>query len=116
MTGAGIRIRMKYIALLYELQIQHLDGINFSLEEYYDDGAFLDLIGFKRLNQGSNFYVNINTPKLFSQRLIFISILELGTYSITTKGINSSSKPYTFLVLSKPGFEIVANINNTFCQ
>ena len=54
MTGAGIRIRMKYIASLYELQIQHLDGINFSLEEYYDDGAFLDLIGFKRLNQGSN--------------------------------------------------------------
>ena len=33
MTGAGIR-RMKYIASLYELQIQHLDGINFSLEEY----------------------------------------------------------------------------------
>ena len=45
MTGAGIRIRMKYIASLYELQIQHLDGINFSLEGYYDDGAFLDLIG-----------------------------------------------------------------------
>ena len=116
MTGNGIRIRMKYTASLYEIQIQHLDGINFSLEEYYDDGTFLDLIGFKRLNQGSNMYVNINTPKLFSQRLIFISIPELGTYSITTKGINSSSKPYTFLVLSKPGFEIVANINNTFAN
>ena len=41
---------------------------------------------------------------------------ELGTYSITTKGINSSSKPYTYLVVSKPGFEIVANINNTFAN
>jgi len=40
----------------------------------------MDLIGFKRLNQGSNIYTNINTPKLFSQRLIFISIPELGTY------------------------------------
>ena len=93
MTGAGIRIRMKYFASLYEIQIQHLDGTNFSLEEYYDDGIFMDLIGFKRLNQGSNIYTNINTPKLFSQRLIFISIPELGTYSITTKRINSSSKP-----------------------
>ena len=41
---------------------------------------------------------------------------EIGTYSITTKGINSSSKPYTYLVVSKPGFEIVANINNTFAN
>jgi len=43
---------------------------------------------------------------------------ELGTYSITstTKGVNTSSKHYTYLVLSKPGFEIVANINNTFAN
>ena len=72
----------------------------------------MSLIGFKKLNQGAN----VNTPKLFSQSLIYISIPELGTYSITTKGINSSSEPYTFLVLSKPGFEIVSNINNTFAN
>ena len=61
-------------------------------------------------------YTNVDTPKLFSQRLIYISFPELGTYSITTKGISSSSKPYTYLVLSKPGFEIVSNINNTFAN
>ena len=116
MSSNGIQIRMKYTASLYEIQIQHLDGNNFSLEEYYDDGIFMDLIGFRRLNQGSNFYTNINTPKLVSQRLIFISLPELGTYSITTKGLNSSSKHYTYLVLSKPGFEIVANINNPFAN
>ena len=72
MLSNGLQIRMKFTASLYEIQIQHLDGTNFSLEEYYDDGTFMDLIGFRRLNQGSNFYTNINTPKLFSQRLIFI--------------------------------------------
>ena len=74
MSRNGIQIRMKYTASLYEIQIQHLDhqGTKFSLEEYYDDGTFMDLIGFKRLNQGSNFYTNVDTPKLFSQRLIFI--------------------------------------------
>ena len=122
MSNNDIRIRMTYISALYEIKIQHLDGINFSLGDYYDDGtdvfpsSFMDLIGFKRLNQGANVYTNVNTPKLFSQRLIYISFPELGTYSITTKGINSSSKPYTYLVLSKPGFEIVSNINNTFAN
>jgi len=116
MSNNDIRIRMTYIASLYEIKIQHLDGINFSLGEYYDDGKFMDLIGFKKLNQGANVYTNVNTPKLFSQRLIYISIPELGTYSITTKGISSSLKPYTYLVLSKPGFEIVSNINNTFAN
>jgi len=76
----------------------------------------MSLIGFKRLNQGANVYINVDTPKLFSQRLIYVSIPELGTYSIITKGISSSSKPYTYLVLSKPGFEIVSNINNTFAN
>ena len=116
MMGGEIRIRMLYTTHLYEIKIQHLDGVNFSLDEYYNDGTFMDLIGFKRLNEGTNVYTNINTPKLFSQRLIFISMPELGTYSINTKGINSSSKPYTYLVVSKPGFEIVANINNTFAN
>ena len=51
MSSNGIRIRMKYIASLYEIQIQHLDGTYFSLEEYYVDGTFTDLIGFNRLNQ-----------------------------------------------------------------
>ena len=78
----------------------------------------MDLVGFKKLNQGANVYTNVNTPKFFSlsRSLIYISIPELGTYSITTKGILSSSKPYTYLVLSKPGFEIVSNINNTFAM
>ena len=116
MSSNGHGIKMKYTASLHEIKIQHLDGINFSLEEYYDDGTFTDLIGFSRSNQGNNMYSNIDTPKLFSQRFIFISMPELGTYSITTKGMNSSSKPYTYLVPSKPGFEIVANINNTFAN
>ena len=37
MSSNGIQIRMKYTASLYEFQIQHLDGINFSLNDYYDD-------------------------------------------------------------------------------
>ena len=116
MTSHGLQTKMKYEPHLYEISIQNNDGTNFTLEEYYNDGTFTNLIGFKRLNQGNNVYTNVNTPKLFSQRLIFISMPELGTYSITTKGLNSSSKPYTYLVLSKPGFEIVANINNTFAN
>ena len=127
MSNNVIRIRMTYIASLYEIKIQHLDGINFSLSDYYDDGtfmgdlsfmgsSFLSLIGLKKLNQGANVYTNVNTPKIFSQRLIYIPIPELRTYSITTKGISSSSKPYTYLVLSKTGFEIVSNINNTFAN
>ena len=116
MSDNNIRIKMTYISALYEIQIQHLEGINFSLGEYYNDGIFMSLIGFKELSQGANIYSNVDTPKLFSQSLIYISIPELGTYSITTKGINSSSKPYTYLVLSKPGFEIVSNINNTFAN
>jgi len=116
MSSNGHGVRMTYVSYLYEIKVQHLVGTNFSLEEYYDDGTFTDLIGFNRLNQGSSYYINIDTPKLFSQRLIFISISELGTYSITTRGISSSSKPYTYIVLSKPGFEIVANINNTFAN
>ena len=37
-------------------------------------------------------------------------------YFNPTKGITSSSKPYIYLILSKPGFEIVSNINNTFAN
>ena len=79
---------MTYTTALYEIKIQHLDGVNFSLGDYYDEGnSLMDLIGFKKLNQGANVYTDVNTPKLFSQSLIYISIPELGTYSITTKGI-----------------------------
>jgi len=39
MSSNGHGIRMKYTASLYEIKIQHLDGTNFSLEEYYDDGT-----------------------------------------------------------------------------
>ena len=31
MSDNGIRIRMTYISSLYEIKIQHLDGVNFSL-------------------------------------------------------------------------------------
>ena len=61
MSNNDIRIRMTYIASLYEIKIQHLDGINFSLGEYYDDGTMMELIGFKKLNQGANVYTNVNT-------------------------------------------------------
>ena len=66
MSNNDIRIRMTYISSLYEIKIQHLDGINFSLSEYYDEGdsslssimssSLLSLIGFKKLNQGANVY------------------------------------------------------------
>ena len=47
MSDNGIRIRMTYISSLYEIKIQHLDGVNFSLGEYYDEGTMMDLIGSK---------------------------------------------------------------------
>ena len=47
MSNNDIRIKMTYIASLYEIKIQHLDGINFSLGEYYDDGTMMELIGSK---------------------------------------------------------------------
>ena len=55
------------------------------MDDYYDDGimtgiSFLTLIGFKNLNQGANVYTNVNTPKPFSQRLIYISIP--GTWNV----------------------------------
>ena len=51
MSNNATRIRMLYTAHLYEIRIQHHDGNNFTLEEYYDDGTFTELIGFNRLNQ-----------------------------------------------------------------
>ena len=106
LASHSISIRMSYSSSLYEITIQHLQGEIFSLEEFYDEGGFMDLIGFKKVNTGQNVYTNENVPKLFSQRLIYISIPEIGTYSLLTR----NSKPYTFLVLSKTGFEIVSNI------
>ena len=90
MSSNGIQIRMTYVFFLFEIKIQHLGGTKFSLEEYYGDGTFMDLIGFSRLNQGNNVYTNVDTPKLFSQRLIFISIPELGTSTFTTKAMQES--------------------------
>ena len=40
MSNNGIQIRLKYTASLYDIRIQHLDGTNFSLEEYYNEGTF----------------------------------------------------------------------------
>ena len=52
MSNNVSRIRMTEIAALYEIKIQHLGGINFSLGDYYDEGnSLMDLIGFKKLNQ-----------------------------------------------------------------
>ena len=110
MQANQLNIRMIYTAYLYEIKIQHLQGEIFSLEEFGNEGKFFDLIGYNKINQGANVYTNINVPKLFSQNLIYISFPEIGMHSTTTK----DSKPYTFLVLSQPGFEIVSNINNTF--
>ena len=55
-------------------------------------------------------------PQSFSHRDLYLFLCLNSVHTIITKGINSSSKPYTYLVLSKPGFEIVANINNTFAN
>jgi len=107
----ALNIKMIYTSYLYEIKIPHLNGSAFSLSEFYDlDGTFMKLIGFNKVNHGQNVYSNMNTPKLFSQSLISVSIPEFGTYNTITQG----SKPYTFLVLSQQGFEIVANINTTF--
>ena len=105
-----LNIKMQYTPYLYEFQIQHLNGNIFSLSEYYDDGIFMQLIGFNKVNQGVNVYTNVNIPKLFSQSLTYIAIPEFGNVNAITK----NSIPYTFTVLSQQDFEIVSNINNTF--
>ena len=110
MQTYGTNVVMKYTTHLYEIRLQHLQGNNFKLEEYYDKGNFLSLLGFNKTNQGANVYTNVNVPKLFSQNLIYITIPEIGSHSIHTKG----SRPFTFLVLGQAGFEVVSNINSTF--
>ena len=109
---SGLNLFMQYTSYLYEIKIIHTQGQTFSLSEYYDDGTFISLIGYSKVNQGQNTYTNIDTPKLFSQKLIYITIPELGSYNVTTK----DSRPFTFAVLTQQGFEVVANINNTFAN
>ena len=109
---AGLNITMIYTSYLYEIKITHTQALNFSLSEYYTDGTFMSLIGYNKLNQGLNTYTNTDTPKLFSQNLIYITIPEIGCYNVTTK----DSRPFTFAVLTQQGFEVVANINNTFAN
>ena len=109
---AGLNITMIYTSYLYEIKITHTQGLSFGLSEYYTDGTFTSLIGYNKINQGLSVYTNIDTPKLFSQNLIYIAIPELGCYSVTTK----DSRPFTFAVLTQQGFEVVANINNTFAN
>ena len=70
---------------------------------------YLDLI---KTNQRANNYTNISVPKLFSQSYIYITLPEIGICSTYPK----NSKPFTFLVLSQPGFEVVSYINNTFAN
>lgn len=101
---------MTYTQALYEIKIQHTAGQNCSFKEYYDDGIFMDLLGFIKTNTGNNVYTNVNIPRLFSQTLIYITIPELGVYNTYTQG----SKPYAYLIACQPGFEIIANINQSF--
>ena len=63
---------MIYTSYLYEIKITHTQELNFGLSEYYTDGTFMSLIGYNKLNQGLNTYTNTDTPKLFSQNLIYI--------------------------------------------
>ena len=67
----------------------------------------MSLIGYNKLNQGLNTDTNTDTPKLFSQKLIYITIPELGCYAVTTK----DSRPFTFAVLTQQGFEVLAQIS-----
>ena len=106
----GQNIKMFYTPHLYEIKILHNTGLTFTFKEFYLDGTFMNLLGFNRNNTGLNTYTNINIPKLFSQTLIYITIPELGVYNTYTK----DSKPYTYVIASQPGFEIVANLNSTF--
>ena len=101
---------MIYTPHLYEIKILHNTGLNFTFKEFYLDGTFMNLLGFNRINTGSNTYTNLNIPRLFSQTLIYITLPELGVYNTYTK----DSKPYPFVIASQPGFEIVANFNSTF--
>ena len=107
-----LNIKMEYTPYLYEIKIMHKQAQTFSLSEYYNDGTFMNLIGYNKVNQGQSSYSNIDTPKLFSQNLIYISIPELGMYNVTTK----DSRPFTFAVVTQQGFEVVSNINNTFAN
>ena len=68
----GLNINMMYTSYLYEIKVQHLQSNLFSLGEYYEDGTFMSLIVYNKLNQGQSAYTNVNTPKLFSQSLIYI--------------------------------------------
>lgn len=111
MVSYGLNIRITYISYLYEFKIQHLDGTVFKIEEYYEKGKFKNLLGLGD-TEGSNVYTNTNVPKLFSQNLIYITLPDVGYYTTIAK----DSKPYTFIVLSQPGFEVVANYNNTFAN
>ena len=82
-----LNIKMAYTSYLHEIKIQHLNGNIFGHSEYYSlDGTFMKLIGFNKVNQGQNVYTNINTPKLFSQSLIYVSLPGFGTYNTITQG------------------------------
>lgn len=111
-TVQATSVRMKYTQHLYEIMVQDLNGQNFTFSEVYDDGIFMSLIGYDRINENNNIYTNSNIPKLFSQTVNYITLPELGVYNTYTQG----SKPYTFLIASQPGFEIVSSINNTFAN
>jgi hypothetical protein len=107
MIAELLQIRMIYTAYLYEFRILHTDGLSFKL----NGQGFLDLIGMSP-GQNQSSYTNTKVPKLFSQTMIYISLPEFGTYPTVTK----DSRGYTFLVLSKPGFEIISNSQQMYSE
>jgi hypothetical protein len=109
MVAESMQIRMIYTAYLYEFRLLHTEGLSFKL----DGQGFLDLIGMSPVKTDfQSSYTNTKVPKLFSQTMIYISLPEFGTYSTVTK----DSRGYTFLVLSKPGFEITSNSQQIYSE
>ena len=104
-------VKMTYTPELYEFKVMHTGGNLIRFDDFYgESGNFMTLIGFQTTNTGSSFYTNTRIPKMFSYQNIFIYIPEFGTYDCYTSG----SKPFTFLIHSKPSFETVIKNNETY--
>lgn len=103
-------ITLSFNKQLYELTLRHSYGYQFKFNEFYDNGGFMNMIGFNKINEGSTSYTNVNIPKLFSQSLIYITIHEIGLINTFVE----NSKPYTFAITTQSGFEISYSQNNTF--
>lgn len=103
-------VKMTYNAEELEFKIFHTGGDVFKFSDYYDDGKFMEMLGFEHTNEGANFYVNTKIPKLFSTQNLFIYMDEIGAYDGQVVGI----QPYTFVIQTKPSFETIINNNETY--